>query len=59
MNKLHDLSKQQLIGSANFSLHNIVTKVNQTNTFKLVNPSRPNQNGEIKIQATEKRADYG
>lgn len=59
MDQLNNLQKQELIGSATFTLHNVVTKPNQTATFLLANPRLPKQNGQLKITAAEKRADYG
>ena len=59
MDQLANLQKQQLIGSASFTLHGIITKPNQAAQFQLSNPMLNKPNGSVKIQAAEKRADFG
>lgn len=59
MNMLNNLSKQELVGGASFTLHQIVTKPGQEATLKLENTLSKGNRGMIKIQAQEKRADHG
>lgn len=55
---IDDLSKQQLIGSHKFTLHDVVTQMNQELTADLINPAMKDC-GKIKIRAQEKKSDYG
>ena len=59
MNQLQNLSKQELVGNVTFTLHQIVTKAGQTNTFQLANPVLNKPPGKMKVTAVEKKADYG
>jgi len=59
MNQINNLQKQDLVGGQKFTLHQIVTKPNQTAAFDLVNALSKKPTGQAKIQATEKKADYG
>lgn len=55
---INNLSKQEFIGSHQFTLHKIVSGRNQTLEAELKNPAR-NNCGKIKIIGQEKKADYG
>lgn len=57
-NQLGNLSKQEFIGSHQFTLHKIVSARNQTLEVELKNSVR-NNCGNIKIIGEEKKADYG
>lgn len=49
-----NLTKQELIGTCQFSLHSVVTSRDQTLKLNLQHPERQN-NGKILICAEEKR----
>ena len=56
--QLSNLSKQEFIGSHQFTLHKIVSARNQTYEIELKNPARANC-GSLKIIGEEKKANYG
>ena len=58
MTQLHNLSKQELVGSYSFMLHKLAAAPGQEITTGLANPIRKNC-GNVKIMCEEKKADFG
>lgn len=59
MDRLANLREQELVGSAKFTLHQVITKANQEITMKLENAVAKGNRGNITLKAEEKRQDYG
>lgn len=55
---LHNLQKQEFVGSFSFQLGKLVSSRNQQMTAELSNPSRK-KCGQIIVTAEEKKSDYG
>jgi len=59
MTQLDRLDKQEYIGGNNFTLHQIITSRNQTQSYPVTNIQTKRQSGEVKIHGVEKKAGYG
>ena len=55
---LHDLRKQEFIGSYPFKLGNLISSRNQEATGDLSNPSRKNS-GKVKVMVSQKEDNHG